>query len=157
MRFVLLAAACLAAGLAFARAAQVGGHTSPFYFAEEGAEERAQAETRRAAEEAGRQAARPIANPYADLGAVRHLEAGKYEAKVSGLLCNACTKAVVEELQKLKGVQAAEFDFEEGILRLTIKKDARVRFSQILRAVRHAGRRVKLGNQLALVEIGKGN
>ena len=153
----LLAALCLAAAPAGARAAQVGGHTSPFYFAEEGSEETAEAKAQRAAEEARREAPKTIANPYANLRSIRYLEAGNYEAKVSGVLCNACTKAVVEELQKLKGVQTATFDFEDGILRLTIKKDARVRFSQILRAVRHAGRRVKLGTQLAIIEIGKGS
>ena len=136
-----------------AHAARVGGHSSPFYFAED--DDYAPQPTPKKTTTKGQKKIRPKkpSNPYANLKRVRYLPPGRFEARVTGLLCNACTKAVLEDLKKIKKIKTASFDFEEGVLRFTVTKGKPVRLSKVIRAVRHAGRRVKLGTQLLLVEL----
>lgn len=129
-----------------ARAAQVGGHSSPYFFAEDDNDLRR--------EEPKVEAQAPAPPPPGavplDLRKLRHFAEGRYRAPVRGLLCNACAMALVENLKKIKGVSAASLDFEEGLLRFTVAKGARVRVGQVERAVRHAGRRAGLGAKIFL-------
>lgn len=92
-------------------------------------------------------------NPSYKIERLQVLTPGKYHMLVSGVVCNTCTRAIVENLKALKGVEEASFDFEEGVLWLTVKKDAQVRASKVARAVVHAGRRVKLGTRFRVTEV----
>ncbi len=153
--------------------AAVTGERSPFYFADDTLKNR---KKRKAAgtpaPKKGRTAPRgPIETSpeKRELLGERYLRPGKYRIEIVGIICNACTKAVIENLQDIRGVASAEFNFEKGDLILSIKKakvkkgkrigrnparaKARVRVSKIRRAVQHAGRRVKLGTQLRVKSI----
>lgn len=117
-------------------------------------------QTRRLPEQAPLPADRPPALASREPGALplsrlRRLPEGSYRLRVSGVLCNACTKAIVENLRLVPGVQAADFSFEEGFLRLTIAKGKWIRMSSVYRAVGRAGRMVKLGTRLRVVELRK--
>ena len=92
-------------------------------------------------------------NPAYKIGQLKVLTPGKYRLIVSGPQCNACTRAVVESLKTVKGVEAASYDFEEGVLWLSVKKDARVRATKVARAVVRAGRRAKLGTRFEITEV----
>jgi hypothetical protein len=76
---------------------------------------------------------------------LRTLQEGRYQFGVKGPVCNACTKAIVEEAKAVRGVQDASMDYEEGVLRVTIGTERGVRLSQIERALNRAYRRVRLG------------
>lgn len=98
----------------------------------------------------------PLAKePALPLSRLRRLPEGSYRLKVSGVLCNACTKAIVENLRRVAGVQSASFSFEEGFLRLTIAKGKWIRMSSVYRAVGRAGRTVKLGTRFKVTELRK--
>lgn len=84
------------------------------------------------------------------------LRPGRYRAVVSGPVCNACTDAIVAELLKIPGVEAASYDFEEGVLWLTVAKDKNVRVSRVERALSLASRRVDLGARYLLRDIQPG-
>lgn len=154
-------------------AAAVSGNRSPFYFADDTLKTR---KKRRAAgtpapqkgKSAPARSAEAAPKKKEFLGE-RYLKPGKYRVEIVGIICNVCTKAVVENLQKIRGVASAKFDFEKGDLILRIKKTevkkgrrvgrnparekARIRVSEIRRAVRHAGRRVKLDTALRIKSI----
>ena len=83
----------------------------------------------------------------------KFLFGGRYKLTLMGILCNACTRAVVEDLRELEGVRAASFDFEEGLLDLTITHGAKVRIRRIERTLSRASRRVDLGTQFRIGEI----
>src|SRR5687768_2054482 len=80
----------------------------------------------------------------------RLLVAGTYRLTVSGVLCNACTRAIVQALAEVRGVEAARFDFEEGMLWLTVAKDRKLRLGQVERALRRAQRVAALEVQFEL-------
>lgn len=80
------------------------------------------------------------------------LQAGLWKVSVGGILCNACTRAAVEEVLKLPGVEKAAFDFEDGFMLLTVAKDKQVRRSKVERALRNASRRVDLKTLFTLAE-----
>jgi len=91
---------------------------------------------------------------------LKYLEPGGYEAKIVGILCNSCTNAVVIQLKKIKDISSASFDFEEGILRFTVtelknRPQHKLRFKKVLRAVKRAGRKARLGTKFTLFEIKK--
>ena len=105
------------------------------------------------------------------LDQLKYLSPGSYEAKIIGILCNACTDAVLANLKTIKQVEKASFDYEEGILKFGIKKpkkakkdqpsksffdrDKPLRYSKFRRAVRRAGRRVRLNTSFTISEIKK--
>lgn len=92
-------------------------------------------------------------NPSYRLEDLKVLRQGKYRAKVAGVLCNACTRAIVENLKALAAIKRAKFDFEEGVLWITVAKGKSIRATKIERAVRHASRRVELGTTYEITEI----
>lgn len=153
--------------------AAVTGERSPFYFADDTLKNRKKRKIRTAAP-ATKRKARPsdpaqAAPEKKNLLGERYLKPGKYRIEITGVICNACTKAVIENLKKIRGVSSAKFDYERHRLFLTIKKPkvkkgkrvgrnparekARVGVSKLQRAVRHAGRRVKLDVVLRIKSI----
>lgn len=87
-----------------------------------------------------------LAAPATDpLGGIETLRAGRYRCAVSGVLCNACTRAIVEEVLKVPGIRAAKFDFEEGWLWLSVEQAATVKVSRLRKALGKAARKTKLG------------
>lgn len=80
------------------------------------------------------------------------LREGVWKLSVGGILCNACTKASVEEVLKLEGVEKASFEFEDGFMMLTVAKGAQVRRSKVERALRTASRRADLETRFTLAQ-----
>ncbi|TPW19980.1 MAG: hypothetical protein FD126_2146, partial [Elusimicrobia bacterium] len=72
------------------------------------------------------------------------LREGHWRLAVGGILCNACTRAVVEGFLQVEGVAKASFDFEDGYLKLTVDHGKQVRTAKLERALRLAARRVDL-------------
>ena len=91
--------------------------------------------------------------PAYKLSELKTVPEGRYRAVVSGVQCNACTRAIVESLKAIKGMESASFDFEEGILWFTVAKGKSVRPGPIRRALKRASRRVKLGTRLEITEL----
>lgn len=89
----------------------------------------------------------------AGLEEFRLLRPGRYELVLDGVLCNACTRAVVEALADLREVSEADFDFEEGSLRLVIAPERRLRLARVERALRRASSRADLGTEFRIREI----
>lgn len=112
----------------------------------------------------------------APLKELKYLAPGNYEAKIVGILCNACTDSVLEELKRIPQIGKASFDYEEGVLRFAVRqakpedkkagdktakrprfflpgKDAPLRFSRLRRAVVRAGRRVNLDSRFTISEV----
>jgi hypothetical protein len=92
-------------------------------------------------------------SPHYSIKKLKVLREGKYRAIVTGVLCNACTRAIVLRLKRIKGIESAAFDFEEGFLWITVAKDREVRTGKVLRAMRLAGRQVDLGTRFQIAEI----
>ena len=85
----------------------------------------------------------------------RILVAGTYKFTVGGVLCNACTRAIVEALGEVRGVESARFDFEEGLLWLSVEKGRRLRLSQVERALKRAQRAVAMDAQFELTSASR--
>ncbi len=153
--------------------AAVTGERSPFYFADDTLKSRKKRKTRALAP-VKKGKARPADPAQAapekkELLGERYLKPGKYRIEITGIICNACTKAVTENLKKIRGIASAKFNYERRLLFITVKKPkikkgkrvgrnparekARVRVSKLRRAVRHAGRRVKLDVALRIKSI----
>jgi len=73
------------------------------------------------------------------------LHGGNYEVKIGGLLCTACTRAIVEEISKNGAVQEAKADFDNEQILVTIKLDKTLTASALHKALRRAAKRVDLG------------
>lgn len=80
------------------------------------------------------------------------LREGHWRLAIGGILCNACTRAVVEGFLQVEGVAKASFDFEDGYLKLTVDHNKQVRTSKLERALRLAARRVDLETRYTLSE-----
>lgn len=80
------------------------------------------------------------------------LREGHWKLTVGGILCNACTRAIVEGFLAVEGVSKASFDFEDGFAKLTVARGAQVRTAKLDRALRLAQRRVDLGGRYTLSE-----
>lgn len=80
------------------------------------------------------------------------LREGHWRLAVGGVMCNACTRAVVEGFLAVEGVGQASFDFEDGFLKLTVERGRQVRTAKLERALRLAARRVDLGGRFTLAE-----
>lgn len=91
-------------------------------------------------------------NATAPAPLIKLLREGRWRLSVGGVLCNACTRAVIEEFLKVEGVSKATFDFEDGFLSLIVARGAQVRTAALERAVRLASRRADLGSQFNLAE-----
>lgn len=109
------------------------------------------------------------------LDELKYLDPGRYEAKIIGIMCNSCTDTVLSYLKRIPEIRSASFDFEDGVLRFEVakptrgkkkvkkkgkkgprpKKLRRLRFSKFRRAVRHAGRRVRLNARFSVAEINR--
>lgn len=82
------------------------------------------------------------------------LEPGRYRAAVSGVLCEACMRAVLRELRKVEGVSGARFaEIDHNRLYFTVEKGTSLRLSRLQRAMRSATSLVNLGTDLLLTEI----
>lgn len=90
--------------------------------------------------------------PVAEPALAPILREGHWRLAIGGILCNACTRAVVEGFLKVEGVAKATFDFEEGYLKLTVDHNKQVRTSKLERALRLAARRVDLETRYTLSE-----
>ncbi|MBI2363082.1 MAG: hypothetical protein HYV15_06840 [Elusimicrobia bacterium] len=80
------------------------------------------------------------------------LREGVWKLSIGGIVCNACTKASIEEVLKLEGVEKATFEFEDGVMLLTVAKGAQVRRSKVERALRTASRRADLDTRFTLAQ-----
>ncbi|MFC1679808.1 hypothetical protein ACFL2T_06315 [Elusimicrobiota bacterium] len=96
---------------------------------------------------------RALEDDHYSISKIKHLRQGRYRCVVTGVLCNACTRGIVAELKRIRGVKNAAFDFEDGLLWITIKRGARVRSRKVRRALAHASRRVNLGRQYRIADI----
>jgi len=92
-------------------------------------------------------------SPHYSIKKIKRLREGKFRAIVDGVLCNSCTRAIVERLKEIKGIANAEFDFEEGYLWITVAPKAEVRTGKVLRALRLAARKNNLGTRFSITEI----
>ncbi|MBI3297752.1 MAG: hypothetical protein HYZ75_06285 [Elusimicrobia bacterium] len=91
--------------------------------------------------------------PLAELtSGVAILKEGRWRIAMGGVLCNACTKAIVEEFLRVDGVAKAAFDFEDGFLHLTVARGKQARGAALDRALRLAWRRVDLATKFNMAE-----
>lgn len=81
------------------------------------------------------------------------LKSGAYACALSGMLCAACSGMVAEEVRKVAGVEKADVDFEDRLLRVVIAPKKTVRVDNIKRALGRASRRIDLGTSFVLGEI----
>ncbi|MEK9145244.1 MAG: hypothetical protein AAB339_06515 [Elusimicrobiota bacterium] len=82
------------------------------------------------------------------------LEPGRYRAAVSGVLCEACMRAVLRELRKVEGIVEARFAPNDRYrLFFSVEKGASLRLSRLQRAMRSATSLVDLDTELLLTEI----
>lgn len=83
----------------------------------------------------------------------RLLNAGRYRCVVTGILCEACKRAILRELKPIEELKEAKFEEEGPVLWLTVAKGKTVRLSRLNRALRFATEKIALGNEFVLVEI----
>ena len=100
-----------------------------------------------------RAAPTPRKAPSHSIKANKLLHPGRYRCEVNGVLCNACTRAIVEEVKVIPDLKDARFDFEDGYLWITIGKDRKVRLTEVERALRMAARRLELGVDFKLTDV----
>ena len=82
------------------------------------------------------------------------LEPGRYRAAVSGVFCEACTRAVLRELRKMEGIAEARFaENDRYRLFFSVEKGYSLRLTRLQRAMRSATTLVDLGTELLLTEI----
>lgn len=78
---------------------------------------------------------------------------GRYEIKLEGMLCNACTRVIAEEALKLEEVEKAQADIDSDTLTLTIKPDRLLGLSRLRRALTRASRRANLGRRFTVQSV----
>jgi hypothetical protein len=83
----------------------------------------------------------------------RIMVSGRYRCVVTGLLCEACRRAVTLEILKIKPVQECRFDEDSAILWITVAPGKKLRLSQLTRALRFATERVNLDTEFSLTDI----
>ncbi|HBL17943.1 MAG: hypothetical protein A2X36_10110 [Elusimicrobia bacterium GWA2_69_24] len=81
------------------------------------------------------------------------LREGRYKCVVAGVLCNVCTRSIVDQLKRIAGVKEAQFDFEEGFLYIVIDKDRTVRAGKVRRALSLAARKANLHTRYEITDI----
>ncbi|MFA6091516.1 MAG: cation transporter [Elusimicrobiota bacterium] len=81
------------------------------------------------------------------------LAPGRHTAKLRGILCEACKRAILRELRKLPEIEEASFDEETPTLSLTVAKKKNLRLSRIQRALAEASSRIDLGTEFTLEEL----
>lgn len=70
---------------------------------------------------------------------------GRYELKLSGLLCSVCARAVAAELAKLDEVDSAKVDLDRDAVLVTVKLERKLKIRSVRRALSRAARRANLG------------
>jgi copper chaperone CopZ len=156
------------------------GGSKDFYFAADDSSEPRQAAPKKTKP---KKPSAEVVSPEIKLEDMKFLAVGKYRLRLEGILCNACTRQVTHNLKQIYGIKKAKFNYEEGYLFITVAKpkpkprkgpDGKVvkgkngkplmlkprrwkapRVSKVLRAVRHAGRKVRLGTEFRVVELKK--
>ena len=86
-------------------------------------------------------------------GEFAELRAGRYAIKLDGLLCTACTRAIVTEISKLDAVLEASGNFEKSEVLVAIKPDAKLSMTNLRRALRKAARRADLGTKFEIASV----
>jgi hypothetical protein len=81
------------------------------------------------------------------------LTPGRYRCVVTGILCEACKRAILRELRGLDGLLESKFEEDNPVLWLTVAKGKTVRVSRLDRALRSASQRIDLATRFAFVEI----
>ncbi len=83
----------------------------------------------------------------------KKLTAGRYDVRITGLLCTTCARAIKEEFEKIKNIEAAEVDYELSRLIITVGLDSKVSVSSLRSALRRATRRIRLPTKFRLASI----
>jgi copper chaperone CopZ len=81
------------------------------------------------------------------------LHGGTYEIKLRGLICTACTRAIVEELAKDEAVQEAKADFDNEQVLVKIKLDKTLTASALRKALKRAAKRADLGTKFEVKDV----
>ncbi len=81
------------------------------------------------------------------------LVAGRYTLSVEGMLCNACARAITEELSGLEEVASAKADFERSELVVTVKNGRSLTAARLRKALKRAAKRVNLGKEFEVREV----
>ena len=81
------------------------------------------------------------------------LRGGRYAVKIEGLLCSACTRAILDEISRFKDVQAVTADFDKSELVITVKLDRTVSVSALRKALKRAAKRVNLDTRFEIDSI----
>lgn len=74
----------------------------------------------------------------------RELTAGRYSVKVTGMLCHACARAIVNELGKLKEIGSVKADFEAEQVVLEIPLDRALPIPLLRKALKRAAKKINL-------------
>ena len=86
-------------------------------------------------------------------GEFNELRSGRYALKMSGILCNACTRAIVTEVSKLDPVLEAKGDFDAGEILIVVKPDRKLSMASVRKALRKAARRADLKTRFEITSV----
>lgn len=81
------------------------------------------------------------------------LTPGRYRCVISGILCEACTRAILRELRGVDGLSESRFEEDNPVLWLTVAKTKTIRVDRLERALRAASQRIDLATKYVFVEI----
>ena len=83
----------------------------------------------------------------------KDLTAGRYDVRVTGLLCTTCARAIKEAFEKIESIESVEPDYAHGRLIITVSIDSNVSVSSLRRALRKATRRIRLPTKFRLASV----
>ncbi|MFA6029663.1 MAG: hypothetical protein WC969_07405 [Elusimicrobiota bacterium] len=78
---------------------------------------------------------------------------GSYRAKVSGILCEGCKRAILRELRVIKELSDASFDLDDPVLRFTVAKGKVLKTRRIERALRKASEVIDLDTRFVITSF----
>ena len=96
---------------------------------------------------------RPGAPEGSEETVFKTLHPGTYECRVAGMLCMACAQAIIKAVGEVEGLERAEVDFDQVLLRFTVAAGRAVPTSAVERALKRAESRVDLGTKFKLVKV----
>ena len=85
--------------------------------------------------------------------ALADLTSGRYDIKVSGMLCSACGRAVLKELSKLEELESVKPDPGQDRVTVVVKLQKVLRISTLRRSLRRAARKVNLGTSFEVESV----
>ncbi len=81
------------------------------------------------------------------------LTSGRYEIRLSGMLCSVCTRAILAELVKLDDVASARADLERGTITIAVKPKHLLTQRTLRHALRRAAKRADIGTQYDVAAV----